>query len=253
MNRSGRVAVAGLFCIATVVMLTATSEAQRPRRGGGGAGFFGGGATGNLFLLRNEEVGRELELVDEQRARLDKVNDEIRDQMRDLFTRGRDLSDEERRAQFQEFGEKVQKQVDGILLPHQRDRLKQIALQQQLRRSGGTGGALASSTMVEELGITEAQKEELAKVRKETEAELQKQIAKLRKEAEAKILKVLTREQQAKWEKMMGEQFEFQSTPFGFGGGNRGPGAGGNRGPGAGGRRGRGGNRDGGGNRRPDA
>ena len=87
-----------------------------------------------------EEVQQELQLVDEQRDKVDDVADEARDQigdeMRDMFSRMRDLSDEERRARFGEIRTKIEElnaesegNLKKVLLPHQFERLKQIDVQ----------------------------------------------------------------------------------------------------------------------------
>ena len=123
-------------------------EAQPGRgfgRGPGGRGF--GGSDANLQLLFDEEVRKELEIVDSQVEKLrelsNKVRGESQERMREMFSGFRDLSEEERREKFgeirekmQKYAQEVEKQIGEVLLPHQMDRLKQIALQSRLRRSG---------------------------------------------------------------------------------------------------------------------
>jgi Spy/CpxP family protein refolding chaperone len=221
----------------------------RGGRGGFGGGGFGGGGGGATGLLQDENVRKELDLVDEQVSKLRDIATKMQEDMQAQFQGFdfgslRDLSEEERNARFAEMrkkGEEVaasaQKEIDGVLLPHQRERLKQLMVQSQMRF--GADRALTSGTLAEELGITEEQKEALAKKQEEVQASLQEKMAKLRQEAQDELLSVLTPAQQAKLKSMIGETFTFAQGgpggPGGFGGGGRGGDAGGRGGRGRGG------------------
>lgn len=201
--------------------------------GGGGPGGFGGGG-GGLFLLMDENVRKDLGLVDDQTEKLRAIARKMFEGMgggggQDF----RRMSEEERtkfREESQARQEKALKEVDEILLPAQRERFKQIQVQSRLR--GSTSDGLASKEVADALGITEAQKEELKKVQEDAEKELREKQDALRQEVKDKVLKVLTTEQKAKLEKLMGTKIEFaQFGGRGGPGGQGGPG-GGNRGPG---------------------
>ena len=94
-----------------------------------------------------------------------------------------------------------------------------------------TNGALAT-----ELNITEEQKTKLAEMQTKVEEELRKEIEQLRLESRDKILSVLTAEQRAKLNALMGSPVEFQQGGFGGGFGGGGPGGRGAGGGGPGGR-----------------
>jgi Spy/CpxP family protein refolding chaperone len=213
------------FCAVAVV--SASQVAWGQPGGGRGPGGFGGGGFGGgtAALLRDEKVKAELNIVPDQERQLEEVADKLRESAGDFFRNMRDLSDDERRARFEEFRDKSQKDVEAVLLPQQRERLKQLMVQSQMRFSGTAG---INDTLATELGISEAQKEELRKKATEVQAELDKKIAKLRAEAQAEVLTVLSTDQRAKLEKMIGTKFEFsppQMGGFGQGGpGGRGPG-----------------------------
>jgi Spy/CpxP family protein refolding chaperone len=205
----------------------------RGGRGGFGGGFGGGAGGGATQLLQDENVRKELDLVDEQVSKLRDIATKMQEDMQAQFQGFdfgslRDLSEEERNARFAEMrkkGEEVaasaQKEIDGVLLPHQRERLKQLMVQSQMRF--GADRALTSGTLAEELGITEEQKAALAKKQEEVQASLQEKMAKLRQEAQDELLSVLTPAQQAKLKSMVGETFTFaQGGPGGFGGGRGG-------------------------------
>jgi hypothetical protein len=204
--------------------------------GGGGGGFGGGG----LMLLGDENVKKDLGITEDQVKKLEEFQTKIRDEMGQVFQGLRDLSDEERTAKFAEIQKKMTDMTDAaqkaILLPKQIERLKQISVQSQLNRGGGTVFALSNGDLAKELGITDAQKEALQKASETAEAEMQEKMTKLRDEARQKILGVLTPDQQAKLKRLTGEPITF--APFQFGGGGRGGFGGGGRGgagaPGAG-------------------
>lgn len=237
------------LAVAVIVAASATAAFAQPGGGFGGpgggfGGGFGGGGGGGLDLLRDENVRKDLELVDEQVEKLTEIQGRMREVMGDFFRNNapdfrnmRDLSEDERRAQFDSFRTKVeeavapiQKEVDEVLLPHQKERLKQIQNQARMRGQG-TSQALTSGTLAEELGITDEQKEKLRAVEQEVQAELLKEIERLRTDAREKVLEVLTPEQREKYKTMMGSPIEFSQ---GRGPGGRGPGgAAGGRGPGA--------------------
>ncbi len=201
--------------------------------GGGMGGMFGGGNP-ELALLRRSDVRKELELLDDQVKELEGVAEGMN--FREMFQQYQDLPMEERMAKMREAGEeiqnKIQAKVDGILLPHQAGRLKQLAVQFQMQRGGVAGGPVA-----EQLGISETQQEQLREKARKLQQEMQKKL-------QEELIKELTPAQQAKLKQLVGEPFQFdpdeRQVP-GAGAGRQGAG-GRPGGPGAaqGGRRGRG-------------
>lgn len=227
-----------VLVLALVLGSASAVQAQPPGGGGPGGGGFGGGrgmgGFGNnpLFLLANEKVREELEIVDDQMAELEGLQEDIRNEMREMFGGMRDSTDEERREMMEEAQERMkeyQAKVDEILLPQQQTRLKQLMVQSQSR--GRLGGGLLSDSMKEELNITDEQAEKVTEAAEEAQKEMDAEIQKLRRAAEEKILSVLSSEQQQKYRDMVGEAFDFGQ--FGFGGGRgNGGGRGGERGGG---------------------
>lgn len=250
-----RVSALAIAALAVLAMCADSAFAQPGRggrggRGGGfGGGFGGAGGGGTTGLLQDESVRKELDLVDEQITKLTdlatRLREDIQAQLQGVdFGSFRDLSEEERNARMAEIRAKTekvtadaQKEIDAVLLPHQRERLKQLAVQSQMRF--GADRALTNGTLAEELGITEEQKEKLAAKQQEIQAGLQEKIAKLQEEARDELFSVLTSEQQAKLKAMIGKSFTFTGGGFGGGGGGFG-GQGGRGGDGGGRGRGRG-------------
>ncbi|MEX0643319.1 MAG: hypothetical protein WD468_11490 [Pirellulales bacterium] len=202
-----------------------------PPRGPGGPGGFGGpgGALGGglLGLVQREDVQQELQLIDEQRDKVDDViadaRQRIGDEMRDMFAEMRDLSDEERQARFGEirtrfekFSQEADADLKKVLLPHQIERLKQIDVQQRIQQQGAN--ALTAGDLADALNLTDDQRDKLEQRANEVRQELQEKIAKLRLEARDKMLDVLTSEQRAKLDSLMGDAFAMPDAggPGGF-------------------------------------
>jgi Spy/CpxP family protein refolding chaperone len=267
MKHLSRFALVAAVAALALSLASTAAVAQPPGGGGrggfrggpGGGGFFGGGG-GTLQLVQSEEVQQEIELTDDQGAKLREIGDTVRDQVRSemsgMFEGMRDLSDEERQARFGEIREKMEAitkdaeaQMQTVLLPHQFDRLKQIDVQSRLQRGGA--GALTGGELAETLGLTDAQREQIEEKAEEVQKDLEAKISQLRVDARNQLLEVLTPEQKAKLQSMMGSDFAVPEQQFGppggrggrnagFGGGRGGRGGRGERGD-RGGRGGRGG------------
>lgn len=212
--------------VAVAMCVVAGDASAQPGRGRGAGGFggpgggFGGGALG---VLRDEAAREELGVTEDQMEKLQEIQRKSGEQMREMFSGMRDLSEDERRERFADLREKMtkqqeemQSQIDDVLLPQQRDRLKQIALQQRMRF--GAQNALGSPEVAKELGITDEQREKLQKVAQEAEEELRKKTEELREEAKQKILSVLTAEQKDKLKNLIGEPAKIGDGGQRFGG-----------------------------------
>lgn len=230
-------------------------QGQRGQGQGRGPGFGGPGRGGGgiVGLLRMEEVRKEIELLDEQLADVEKMQEELRGQRpqgdgqrpqggeRRNF---QDLSEEERaklREEFQarqreqqerqrEQNKKAEELLSEILLPHQMDRLKELAIQR-----AGTG-ALVSEEVAGKLGLSEDKRKEIAGVlgsmrermgalfqrgeggERPNREEMMAKFAELRKAIEKDALGKLTESQREEFAKLKGEPFDFPAFA-GFGGG----------------------------------
>ncbi len=177
--------------------------------GFGGPGFFGG--FGELSeLLRRQDVRHELELLDEQVAKLEKLAEERRTSMREMFQGIQDIPMERRGDEFRERARKARQDLEDdigkILLPHQMRRAKQLVTQLQMRGMRG----LLNGPVAQDLELTAAQKEQLQARSAELEEQIRKKMAELRTQSQAELMRLLTPAQQAKWKEMVGEPFEFQ-------------------------------------------
>jgi len=217
-----------------LVGIAATAWAQEYQRRRRCRFRMGGRGGDSIRLLARPEVQKELELVDEQKEKLKKLGEELRDKIRKDFAAVGELKDEEaRRKKWQEIREKyeeqakeMRKKVETILLPHQVDRLKEIQIQAQGAR------ALGSSEVAKALGITDEQKGKLEKIREDIRGQIgklwqgirdldqdqrrakmeenRKKMQEVIEKAKKDALGVLSDEQRKTFEKMQGKKFELQ-------------------------------------------
>jgi type II secretory pathway component GspD/PulD (secretin)/Spy/CpxP family protein refolding chaperone len=223
------------FAMLALAILGASTVAvaQRPgggnRGGPGGFGFGGGGFGGaTVGLLLRDSTAEELQLTDEQKQKIREINDKLREdsRVRDLFSKMREASEEERTLLQAELNAALADQrkqsdadVQKVLSTEQFTRYRQLALQ-----SRGVS-ALSDSDVAEELKLTP---EQLAKL-KDVAAEMEKKrndlmtsmrengfrgggedfrakFDALRKEGEEKRLSVLTDAQREQWTTLKGPE-----------------------------------------------
>jgi hypothetical protein len=177
--------------------------------GGPGGGMFG--MPSPYILLGAEAVAKELNLTDEQKAKIKAINEKAQAASRKAFEGMRDLDPEERQQKMAEMRKTMQTQreeqnkaLEGVLQESQAKRLKEIFIQTRGEQ------ALRDAEIQKALGLSEDQK---AKIRS--------------------ILEILTEDQKAAFEKMKGEKFDVSTIRMGggMGMGGFGPGGGERRRP----------------------
>lgn len=235
MNYKVKFCLGCLVAGAVIVAGAGNVQAQGGRgQGGQGGGFgrmFGGGAGGSMFLLTNENVQKELDLVDDQVEELKALQEEVQNEMRDMFSGMRDMDPSERESAMEDLRSKMeskmtdfQKRVDEVLLPHQQKRLKQLTVQSQ-SRGRGIGSGLLSDTVKKELDITSEQEEKMREAAEKAQEEYQAELRKLQSKFEDRVLNQLTDDQRKKYKELVGDAFDFGQMRFG---GGPQPGGGGN-------------------------
>lgn len=193
---------------------------------------FGGG--GLMGLLANDDVKKELQLLDDQVSKIETIQQDMGAEMRDLFQPGGDR--DAMMAKINELRKKTEDEVAKVLEADQLKRLKQIEFQQAVNRGmGGIAGGIVSDQVVADLGLTKEQVETLTDAQKTADEEYRKKMAQLRNEAIEALVAKLTPEQQAKFKELYGKPFEMRVN-FGGGRGQGGPGGGRGQGGGRGGR-----------------
>jgi len=179
---------------------------------------FSMGAPDVFSLAQNGDVQKEIELVDDQLEQLKKINSDfskrIQEKMAEMkddkgnfdIAKARSLS-----AMMKELNEEKQAKMQDVFLPHQFERLRQISLQTQMRRSGETN-MLANKEVVEALGLSDEQLKKLKEKAKELKAEMDEEIKQLKEKARKSLFKELTSDQRDKLKSMLGNDFELKQT-----------------------------------------
>jgi Spy/CpxP family protein refolding chaperone len=176
----------------------------------------GGGIQQNsVNWLDDEDVLKELEVVEEQRERLRQLRDEVQNRRQEFGKTVRDLPSDKRIDFIREFSDLLNANIDGkikeILLPHQMKRFDQLRMQTQVRNGGVR--ALENKQIADLLKITDQQREELRRKREEVEENLRKKIEQLRAEAQQEMLSVLTPAQRSQLKDVLGKDYEFKPMP----------------------------------------
>jgi len=129
---------------------------------------------------------------------------------RELYSSVRSINPAKISDYFRETQALIQDEAEDrlkkILLPHQYKRLAELQVKMKMRSQGV--GALAGTDMADLLGLSDDQREKLAKKQREAAAELQKKVDEIRKQLQDDILSdVLTSDQRKKLEGLIGSAY----------------------------------------------
>jgi Spy/CpxP family protein refolding chaperone len=209
---------------------SSTAQDNPPARRG--QGRMGGGGGSALGLLGVDVVQKDLNLTDDQKSSVKKLQDAASEARSAL--RGQGLSREEMTAKSQEMTKDQDSKIAGILDDKQKARLKEIRLQAR-----GPQG-LTDKELAEALKLTDDQVNKIKEIVDASQKEMQDafqsagqggdrtamrdKMTKLRKDTGDKILAVLTPDQTTSYNTMLGTKIDLPQGA-GFGGG-RGQGGG---------------------------
>jgi len=172
------------------------------------ASKYGLRSGGMIDLLADKRVRAELDIVDFQYDELKRINRAVQERIAKQL-RSLDLNHPKDYAStVREITRSVQDRHKGVLLPHQLDRLRQLSVQNQIRRRS-IADVLTTDPLATKLKITDQQKQALKQAEREIEEELARQIEALRKQSRNKLLSHLTQTQRNKLEKIIGDDFQF--------------------------------------------
>lgn len=184
------------------------------------AGTFHGGAPDVFSLAQNRSVQKEIELVDDQLEQLKEINADFSKRMKEHMkslqddkgnfdiSRAKELSES-----IKKINEEKQARMRDVFLPHQFERLRQISLQTQMKRSGETN-MLANKEVVEALGLTDKQIKKLKEKAKELKSEMEEKVKRMKEEAREELFDELTSDQRKKLESLLGNDFELKTPSF---------------------------------------
>ena len=216
--------IRSLVVVVLVLVLGAAFVAQAHAQRSGGR------SRGSLLgLLGIEQVQKELKLNDETIAKVEKLREKIRGEMTEQYSAAREIEDREKRsAKYAELrdqsDQKAREGLRDLLAREQMIRLYQIRLQVR-----AVVDSLESRYVAGKLELTDEQKEKLAKINKDAQAnrselfsgmrdasdeqrrEAFEKYLKLRTETDEQALGVLTAEQKKALEDMKGKKIELPS------------------------------------------
>jgi Spy/CpxP family protein refolding chaperone len=225
--------------LAIVVAMAQVAEAQREGGRRGGRGFGGRGGFGAISAVQlaadSEEVQTALNLNEDQMAKVEEINDQLRDDRRELF-QGGGGDFRAMREDMEKLNTEANAKLAEVLDDNQKKRLMGIQIQ--------VNGAnmLLDAAVAKELSITEDQTAQLEEARDDnmramrdafediqdlSREERRAKQQELRTEADNKLLAVLTDDQKSKFEALKGEAVEVDMSQFRGGFGGRGGGGGG--------------------------
>jgi len=173
------------------------------------------------------EVQQEVVLTEKQRGRVNELQSELQEQMRESFAginfeEIQSLSDEEREKRFREMREKsdsnskkLDEKLSKDLDDKQNARLDQLVLQRDVI------AALKRPDVAKKLNLTEAQQGKLADMTQNGPPFFGP--PDMRRQMQADALAVLNESQTKQWNELRGSEFKFPEPQFGGPGGPGGP------------------------------
>jgi hypothetical protein len=235
--------LAGCLIVVALVAAADAQEGQKGQRGGRGAFGFGGGFTNVFTVASNEAVQKEIGADEATVGKFNALRREFNEAMESdapFPQNTQNLSDDERRTKFREWGEKraavtkkFEPKLKEALTAEQFKRVQEINVQAMGTR------ALTNPEIAKELGLSEEQTKKISDLQTEYDGkrrdlfgggaggDARAKVAELRDDEVKKAAEVLTKEQQDKFTAMKGKEFDVSVLRQGRGG-NR-PGGDGNR------------------------
>ncbi len=217
-RRSGAFTAGIMFLVAACAAGTVGAQVRVIQAGN--AGGVGGVPAGNwsylgipgLYMLGNQDVQKELELVEDQKNQLREIAKKYQEEVRAAWSGVQQLPAEQRAEKYREIQKETQKlaadartAAQKVLLAHQVDRLKKYLARSRAPYS------LQNPQLQQDIGLDEKQRKQLVELR----TELQKRIKELNDEMLDKALGVLTPEQTKKFEDATWKSLE-QGSGYGY-------------------------------------
>jgi hypothetical protein len=188
----------------------------------------GGKMVSNTLLevLRDKKAQEEIGLVPPQIEELALLSQQVAFEIEPLLREFQALSKEEQQAQFETFRTELarrlaglERDLDRVLLPEQRQRLRQVWLQTRMKKAG-TAEALTSPDVLKELGLTPEHATKIRERITQIESDYRKKMLDLAADMERDILALFTPAQQQKLKELIGPRM--QDAPL-LPGGPKGP------------------------------
>jgi plasmid maintenance system killer protein len=172
------------------------------------------GGGDDFGLLHDASVRKDLEILDEQMKRFTEVESEYREKISVMVNEHQEQGgfntregQQEYARRLQELQNKQREAIQGVLLPHQLDRFKQVSRQWKMQMMG-MANVLHHGSLSEELEISKSQKARLREIEKEFRRELAKKVKEMTEAAEQRMLDELSSEQREKLRELTGDEFK---------------------------------------------
>lgn len=194
---------------------------------------FGGGMSGGMFggvnpndrsqlfnLLANESVRSELKLTDQQYEGVQAVQKQSRARMQGMIKsamsksgNGRSISlgGTDFREMMSENSKAADEAIEEILLPEQLKRIRQLAYQVDIERTG-LGESLINGRLGKDVGVYDNQKQSLTDLAARIDAETRQVIAQIKADAQKRLLASLAPEQRKEAEELLGDYFDYEAV-----------------------------------------
>jgi len=180
-----------------------------------------------MMLGHDSELRKELEVVDDQVESVKELAQEYQKEMMDfhmsnsklgmeiqkLYKEGKVAEAKEITEEYQkrseEFSQEYMERASEVLLPHQIERLNQIAKRQGAKYTNEFHDEFGiAASFADEMGLSAEEKKRLADTIKEAREEYYATVAEAKKKANEKILSVLTTEQKEKMKEILGDEYD---------------------------------------------
>lgn len=158
-------------------------------------------------LIGNPSVQVDLELVDDQLKQVEQLRLQMVRESKQLFSETQGVQDYDQFAKsIGVVKRKYVERLENVLLPLQIERMKQIALQIHLKRSG-MANAITSSVVAEVLGLSDQQVVKLKEKSLLLKDQLAADIQKLKAKRDRTLLNELTAQQRTKLIELQGDKW----------------------------------------------
>jgi len=162
-------------------------------------------------LASNPQLQDELGLLEEQKAGIKDLARDFSDKLSQTMRPSEDGNLSFDPGNLKEIiaglNEQRDQQLNKILMPNQRERLQQIALQMEMK-ARGDATVLAGQRLSEELGIDDEQKKRIRDKAQELQERIKQEIARLKQQARQELLQELTPQQRQKLQELVGDDFQ---------------------------------------------
>ena len=165
-------------------------------------------ADSTMGLLSRPDVRKDIEMIDDQYRRLKDLASDLQGQAGDKLRALNYRDPEQLLDAVKNIRRDAQRQLEGLLLPHQLLRLRQIRTRSQLQRQSLIEW-LTRDPVKSELSLSDQQAAQLREDAEKIDQELAVEISKLREAARQKLLQRLSPTQQSQVEELLGDDFSF--------------------------------------------